>query len=146
MPAQRFAVAYPVDVILCVPMLFDMNILPGSHFEHIGLERTEKLAGDVLSLDAVGHVLLVARIHQVGADREPHFGRRVAEAPAEKAKKSAMERLLLRARIMDIERDSLWLEETQSSGLAGAFNHASNTMRPRGDVTGSISFAVMCLV
>jgi hypothetical protein len=51
----------------------------------------------------------------------------IAEAPAEKAKKSAMERLLLRARIMDIERDSLWLEETQSSGLAGAFNHASNT-------------------
>ena len=30
MPAQHFAVAHLVDVILCVPMLLDVDMLPGA--------------------------------------------------------------------------------------------------------------------
>ena len=71
-PAQDLALAHLVDAVLRVPVLFNVDILAGCDFEHIGLKRAEKLARDVLTLDPVGHVLLVAGGHQIGADRKPH--------------------------------------------------------------------------
>ena len=85
MPAQRFAVAHFVDMILCVPMLFDMNIVPGSHFKHIGLERTEKLLAlpsariapqlgeDVADLAPVGNISWMRTGDETGVS----FGRPV---------------------------------------------------------------------
>ena len=57
MPAQSLAFAHLVNVILGMAVLLDVDILPRRHLEYVGLKRAQKLAGDVLALDAVGHVL-----------------------------------------------------------------------------------------
>src|ERR1700678_1506628 len=73
MPAQRLAFADFVSAVLGVTMLLDVDILAWRDFEDVRFQRTEEFAGDKLSLDAIGHVLLVASVHQIGADREPHL-------------------------------------------------------------------------
>jgi hypothetical protein len=53
-------------------MLLDVNILAGRDLENVRFQRTQKFAGDIFAVDAIGHALMVAGIHQVGAHGEPH--------------------------------------------------------------------------
>jgi hypothetical protein len=41
--------AHQTDVLMEMPMLFDMPVLNGGYLEYVGVQRTEKLADDALA-------------------------------------------------------------------------------------------------